>query len=76
MLEDLNVLDAQFADYSSMRETWKKEIEASEFELQERKEAETAEPIRMDEELGVCYKQAIPQLAAFEYLFSFFECRP
>lgn len=59
VLEDLNVLDAQFADYSSMRETWKKEIEASEFELQERKEAEAAEPIRMDEELSVCYKQTI-----------------
>ena len=53
------MLDAQFADYSSMRETWKKEIEASEFELQERKEAEAAEPIRMDEELSVCYKQTI-----------------
>ena len=37
----MNSVDTQFVDYSSVREIWKKEIEASEFELQERKEEES-----------------------------------
>ena len=40
-MENLNAVDTQFVDYSSVREIWKKEIEASEFELQERKEEES-----------------------------------
>ena len=53
----MNSVDTQFVDYSSVREIWKKEIEASEFELQERKEEEseaakaaTANIRRIDEE--------------------------
>ena len=41
VVENLNAVDTQFVDYSSVREIWKKEIEASEFELQERKEEES-----------------------------------
>lgn len=56
-MENLNAVDTQFVDYSSVREIWKKEIEASEFELQERKEEESeaakaaaANITRIDEE--------------------------
>ena len=55
-MEDLSAVDTQFVDYSSVREIWKKEIEASEFELQERKEeseaakAAAANITRIDEE--------------------------
>ena len=56
-MENLNAVDTQFVDYSSIREIWKKEIEASEFELQERKEEESeaakaaaANITRIDEE--------------------------
>ena len=57
VVENLNAVDTQFVDYSSIREIWKKEIEASEFELQERKEEESeaakaaaANITRIDEE--------------------------
>ena len=57
VVENLNAVDTQFVDYSSVREIWKKEIEASEFELQERKEEESeaakaaaANITRIDEE--------------------------
>ena len=70
----MNSVDTQFVDYSSVREIWKKEIEASEFELQERKEEESeaakaaAANIRrideekfshMEEESIVCDKHCI-----------------
>lgn len=41
VVEDLSAVDTQFVDYSSVRDIWKKEIEASECELQERKEEES-----------------------------------
>ncbi|CBK21602.2 uncharacterized protein [Blastocystis hominis] len=74
VVENLNAVDTQFVDYSSVREIWKKEIEASEFELQERKEEESeaakaaaANITRIDEEKftqmeqesSVCNKQTI-----------------
>ena len=84
VVEKLNAVDTQFVDYSSVREIWKKEIEASEFELQERKEEESEAAkaaaanitrideekfTQMEEESSVCNKQTNKQIMQIEGVY-------
>lgn len=84
VVENLNAVDTQFVDYSSIREIWKKEIEASEFELQERKEEESEAAkaaaanitrideekfTQMEEESCVCLQQTNKQIMQIEGVY-------